>query len=356
MKIGIVGLPNVGKSTLFKALTQKQVDIANYPFCTIDPNIGVVKVPDERLKQLTELTHSIKTVPTHIEFVDIAGLVKGAHKGEGLGNTFLSHIREVDAIAQVVRFFYDKNIIHVSGEPNPLDDIDVINLELIFADMATCEKRIATLKDKMKSGKTIQVEEQLALIEKIVATLESGKLANSIDLTDAEKEAVQDLHLLTLKPFLYVLNGDETTQGDPQARMILEQKLAGYKVVELCAQQEADMAGLTDEEVRELGMARTGLDICIAAAYQLLNCITFFTTGPDEIRGWTISQGTKAPQAAGVIHTDFEKGFIRAEVIHWKDLIESGSEVAAKEKGLIRLEGKEYVMKDGDCCLFRFQT
>ncbi len=356
MNIGIVGLPNVGKSTLFKALTKKQVDIANYPFCTIDPNVGVVKVPDDRLAQLTELMHSAKTVPTSIEFVDIAGLVKGASQGEGLGNKFLSHIREVDAIAQVVRLFQDKNIIHVSGDPKPVDDIDVINLELIFADMATLEKRMSAVKSQMKSGKTRTLEEQLAVYEKIYSTLEEGKPANRLELSDEEKELTRDLHLLTLKPFLYVLNVDEAADLEGSSFTEVEQKLAGYPIVKLCAQQEADMAELSDEEVQELGMKRTGLDVFITAAYSLLNLITFLTTGPDETRAWTIVRGTKAPQAAGVIHTDFEKGFIRAEVINWKDLIDAGSEQAAKEKGLIRSEGKEYVMKDGDCCLFRFAS
>jgi len=356
MNIGIVGLPNVGKSTLFKALTKKQVDIANYPFCTIDPNVGVVKVPDERLARLTELMHSAKTVPTSIEFVDIAGLVKGASQGEGLGNKFLSHIREVDAIAQVVRLFKDKNIIHVSGEPKPLDDIDVINLELIFADMATLEKRMNALKSQMKSGKTRILEEQLVVYEKVSTALEEGKPANRLELVEEEKELMRDLHLLTLKPFLYVLNVDEAVDLQDTSFVEVEQKLVGYPVVKLCAQQEADMAELSDEEVHELGMKRTGLDIFIGAAYKLLNLITFLTTGPDETRAWTITQGTKAPQAAGVIHTDFEKGFIRAEVIYWKDLIDAGSEAAAKEKGLMRAEGKEYVMKDGDTCLFRFAS
>jgi len=356
MNIGIVGLPNVGKSTLFKALTKKQVDIANYPFCTIDPNVGVVKVPDERLAQLAELSHSAKIVPTSIEFVDIAGLVKGASRGEGLGNKFLSHIREVDAIAQVVRLFHDKNIIHVAGEPKPSDDIDVINLELIFADMATLEKRISALKSQMRSGKTRILEETLAAYENIYSALEEGRLANSLGLSEEEKELVKDLHLLTIKPFLYVLNADEASDIEDTTFSEVEKKLAGYPIVKLCAQQEADMAELTDDEVRELGMKRTGLDLFIMAAYQLLDLITFLTTGPDETRAWTIRRGTKAPQAAGVIHTDFERGFIRSETINWKDLIDVGGEVAAKEKGLIRSEGKEYMMKDGDVVVFRFNV
>ncbi len=350
MKIGIVGLPNVGKSTLFKALTKKQVDIANYPFCTIDPNVGVVKVPDERLGLLAELSRSAKIIPASIEFVDIAGLVKGASKGEGLGNKFLSHIREVDAIAQVVRFFHDANIIHVAGEPKPLDDIDVINFELIFADMATLEKRITALKGQMKSGNTQDFNKQLAVYEKIQAALEEGRAANTLDFSDEEKELVRDLHLLTIKPLLYVLNVDEGMEIPAE----IEQKLTGYPIVKLCAQAESDMAELTDEEIKELGLVRTGLDVFITAAYRLLNLITFLTTGPDETRAWTIANGTKAPQAAGVIHTDFEKGFIRAEVVHWKDLIEAHGEAGAKEKGLIRSEGKDYGVHDGDVCVFRF--
>ncbi|MBI4253117.1 redox-regulated ATPase YchF [Candidatus Uhrbacteria bacterium] len=364
MNIGIVGLPNVGKSTLFKALTKKQVDIANYPFCTIDPNVGVVKVPDERLARLAELSHSAKIVPTSIEFVDIAGLVKGASQGEGLGNKFLSHIREVDAIAHVVRVFHDKNIIHVAGEPKPIEDIDVINLELIFADMATLEKRIGATKSQMKSGKTRILEEQLCIYEKVYTCLESGAPANRLDLSDEEKETTRDLHLLTLKPFLYVLNVDEEMgscsvsrrESAPDLISEIEQRLAGYTIVALCAQAEADMADLSDEEVRELGMKRTGLDTFITVAYKLLDLITFLTTGPDETRAWTIRNGTKAPQAAGVIHTDFEKGFIRAETINWKDLVDAGGEVAAKEKGLIRLEGKEYIVRDGDVMVFRFSV
>lgn len=354
MKIGIVGLPNVGKSTLFKALTKKQVDIANYPFCTIDPNVGVVKVPDERLNLLATLSHSAKIIPASIEFVDIAGLVRGASKGEGLGNTFLSHIREVDAIAHVVRMFRDDNIIHVSGSPKPLDDIDIINLELILADMATLEKRISAVKGQMKSGIQRGLDEQLATYEKIAAALEAGKAANTLSLSDEEKNAIRDLHLLTLKPFLYVLNANEDADREQDSYARIKEKLAGYGTVTVCAATEADYAELSDTELRELGMKRTGLDVFISAAYQLLNLITFLTTGPDETRAWTIANGTKAPQAAGVIHTDFEKGFIRADIVNWKDLIDAGGEQAAKEKGRIRSEGKEYVVRDGDVCVFHF--
>lgn len=354
MKIGIVGLPNVGKSTLFKALTKKQVDIANYPFCTIDPNVGVVRVPDERLELLAQLSHSAKKVPASIEFVDIAGLVKGASKGEGLGNTFLSHIREVDAIAHVVRMFRDDNIIHVSGSPKPLDDIDTINLELIIADMTTLDKRIAAVRNQMKSGQKKNLEEQIETYGKIATALEAGKSANTVSLSEEEWPAVRDLHLLTMKPFLFVLNIDEAADLAETSFANVEEKLAGYPLVPLCAQQEADMADLTDEEIGELGMKRTGLDRFITAAYRILNLITFLTTGPDETRAWTIVEGTKAPQAAGIIHTDFEKGFIRADIINWRDLLDAGGEQAAKEKGLIRSEGKEYVVRDGDVCVFRF--
>lgn len=356
MKIGIVGLPNVGKSTLFKALTKKQVDIANYPFCTIDPNVGVVKVPDERLAQLTELSHSAKTIPTSIEFVDIAGLVKGASQGEGLGNQFLAHIREVDAIAEVVRVFTDKNIIHVSGDPNPQDDVETINLELIFADLATLEKRIGTLKSQLKSGNDRATQEALAACERIKTALDGGKFANTVELSDEERKTTRDLQLLTMKPFIYVLNTDEACEVDVTTYSSLEPTLGGYPHVKLCVQYEADIADLSEEEIRELGLRKTGLDALIQTAYRVLDLITFFTTGPDETRAWTVRNGLKAPQAAGVIHTDFERGFIRAETINWKDLIDVGGEVAAKEKGLIRLEGKEYITRDGDVMVFRFSV
>lgn len=364
MKIGIVGLPNVGKSTLFKALTKKQVDIANYPFCTIAPNIGVVKVPDERLAKLTELSHSAKVIPTSIEFVDIAGLVKGASRGEGLGNQFLAHIREVDAIAHVVRIFQDKNIIHVSGVPHPADDIETINLELIFADLATLEKRIAGLKNQLKGGQNRDTEQTLAAYEKIKVALDAGKPANTIELSEEERKSMRDIQLLTAKPFIYVLNTDEqcdipaTLSVIPAISSIIpvEVGIQSSPIVPLCIRYEADIADLSDEEIRELGLKKTGLDVLIQTAYRVLSLITFFTTGPDETRAWTVRQGTKAPQAAGEIHTDFERGFIRAETINWKDLIDVGGEVAAKERGLIRLEGKDYIVQDGDVMVFRFSV
>ena len=356
MKIGIVGLPNVGKSTLFKALTKKQVDIANYPFCTIDPNVGVVKVPDERLAKLTELTHSAKTIPTSIEFVDIAGLVKGASQGEGLGNQFLAHIREVDAIAEVVRVFTDKNIIHVSDDPNPQDDIETINLELIFADLATLEKRIGGLKNQMKGNNDRAAQEALVVCERIKTALDGGKLANTVELSDEERKTIRDIQLLTMKPFIYVLNTDEACGGDSTTYSSLEPSLGGYPHVKLCVRYEADIADLSEEEIHELGLKKTGLDVLIQTAYRVLDLITFFTTGPDETRAWTVRNGAKAPRAAGEIHTDFEHGFIRAETINWKDLVDVGGEVAAKEKGLIRLEGKEYIVQDGDVMVFRFSV
>lgn len=354
MKIGIVGLPNVGKSTLFKALTKKQVDIANYPFCTIEPNTGIVKVPDERLEALAVLSHSENIIPAAIEFVDIAGLVKGASKGEGLGNQFLAHIREVDAIVQVVRVFEDKDIIHVADKPDPVRDIDVINTELILADYATLDKRITALMGQMKSGADAKLAEQKTLYERTLAWLDGGNLANTLECSVEEKKYLQELHLLTAKPFLYVLNVDEQAAVTGELQQEIKEKCAPHPSITLCIRNEADMAELSEQELSELGLSRTGLDVFIVAAYKLLSLITYFTTGPKETRAWTIVQGTKAPQAAGVIHTDFEKGFIRSETIHWKDLIDAGSELAAKEKGLIRLEGKEYIMQNGDVCVFRF--
>ncbi len=354
MKIGIVGLPNVGKSTLFKALTKKQVDIANYPFCTIEPNSGIVKVPDERLSALAVLSHSAQIIEAAIEFVDIAGLVKGASKGEGLGNQFLAHIREVDAITHVVRVFHDPNVIHVSGEPHPLDDIETINLELIFADLATLEKRITNLRSQMKSGNDKTIQQQCAVAEKLHDVLLRGELASAADLTDEEKKQCFGLNLLTTKPFVTVFNTDESGVIDEQTQKELEEYKKKYPFVELCAKLEAESTELTPEELIELGISATGLDRFISICYKTLSLITYFTTGPKETRAWTIPLGTKAPQAAGVIHTDFEKGFIRAEVLYWRDLVDAGSEATSKEKGLMRLEGKEYVVRDGDVMVFRF--
>lgn len=345
--IGIVGLPNVGKSTLFKALTKKQVDAANYPFCTIDPNVGVVAVPDSRLDKLAAVSHSGKIVPTAIEFIDIAGIVKGAHKGEGLGNKFLANIREADAIAQVVRQFSDANVVHVAGAVNPESDRETINLELIFADLQTVEKRLDTNSKEARAGKKEALELQ-PVLEKVKAGLEAGKLASEIITDPEEKLLLKDLCLLTMKPMIYVLNVDEDKVYQETDYLTVSAKI------------EAELAELPDEEakayLKELNLDASGLDRLIVKAYEALDLITYFTSGEMETKAWTIKKGTKAPQAAGVIHTDFEKGFIRAEIIKWQDLVDAGGEAKAREKGLIRLEGKEYVMADGDVCHFRFST
>lgn len=354
MKVGIVGLPNVGKSTLFKALTQKAVDIANYPFCTIEPNTGIVKVPDERLGKLAEISKSVKMIPAAIEFVDIAGLVSGAHKGEGLGNKFLSHIREVDAIAHVVRIFSDENIIHVSGDLNPQRDSDIVHLELIFADLATVEKKIASTRDLLKRGASQAEHTLLEILERVKSALDQGKLAHEVGLTQEEQASIQDLHLLTLKPYIFVFNTDEGGEKQEHTQKVIEEQRKKYRCVALCAREEAQIAELSEVEREELGMSLTGLDQLIRVGYETLSLITYFTSGEKETRAWTIPFGTKAPQAAGVIHTDFEKGFIAAEVISSKDFIECGGETKAKEKGLMHLEGKEYVVQDGDVMLFRF--
>lgn len=353
-QIGIIGLPNVGKSTLFKALTKKTVDAANYPFCTIDPNVGVVAVPDERLDKLAALSHSKKITPTTIEFVDIAGLVKNAHKGEGLGNQFLANIREVDAILEVVREFKDENVIHVEGSVDPKRDQDIIHLELIMADLSTVEKRIKSAEHEIKSGDKDALKLHTTL-KKIKEILDEGKLANEINLTEEEKKSIKELSLLTLKPIIYVKNVDEKysdtlkpNTGHPSDTLLINAKL------------EAELADLPQEELQEylqeLNIGSTGLDKLITASYNILNLITFLTTGPDETRAWTITKGTKAPEAAAVIHTDFERGFIRAEVCHWQDYLKEGGEVGAKEKGLMRLEGKDYLVQDGDTIYFRVST
>ncbi|MEK7167624.1 MAG: redox-regulated ATPase YchF [Patescibacteria group bacterium] len=345
--IGIVGLPNVGKSTLFKALTKKQVDAANYPFCTIDPNVGVVPVPDERLASLAEVSKSAKIVPTTIEFVDIAGLVKGASKGEGLGNQFLANIRSVDAIVQVVRQFSDANVIHVSGKVDPQSDQETINLELILADLQTLEKRLASNQKEARVNKKEALELE-PILEKLKTGLENGKMAKEI-LTDPEEMGlVKDLSLLTLKPMIYVLNVDE------------DKVFQETDYIAISAKIEAELAELPEEEAKkyleELKLESSGLDKLIKKAYDILSLITFITSGEMETKAWTVKRGVKAPQAAGVIHTDFEKGFIRAEIINWKDLVESGGEAKAREKGLIRLEGKDYIVQDGDIVHFRFSV
>ncbi len=352
LKIGIVGLPNVGKSTLFQAITKKQVDCANYPFCTIEPNVGVVAVPDGRLGALAEVSRSEKTVPAVIEFVDIAGLVRGASKGEGLGNQFLANIREVDAVAHVVRCFENKDVLHVHDKVDPKSDIEIINLELIYADMATVEKRIEGARRQLKGGKDREAEILLGALEKTFSALQSEKLAKDVEFTDDERLAMKDTQLLTLKPMLYVLNVDEAQLQSgfrlpflrPEGQLPISVKI------------ESEIAVLPSEEAKEFmstyGMTESGLDRLIKAAFALLGLQTFLTSGPTETKAWTIRQGTKAPQAAGVIHTDFEKNFIRAEIIDWKDFVELG-EGGAREKGKLRTEGKDYVMRDGDVAHFR---
>ena len=365
MKLGIVGLPNVGKSTLFNSLTKAGAESANYPFCTIDPNVGVVAVPDERLKLLGDLYHSKKVTPAVIEFVDIAGLVKGASKGEGLGNQFLSNIREVDAIVHVVRCFEDSNVVHVDGSVNPLRDIETINLELIFSDLEILERRIA----KVAKGARMDKEQakELAMLERVKERLEDGKLAIGFETEDEdEEEYFKNLNLLTAKPVIYAANvGEEDLANDGADNAGVQAvreyaKETGSEVFAICAQIEEEISELDDEErqmfLDDLGLKESGLEKLIRESYHLLGLMSFLTSGEDETRAWTIKQGTKAPQAAGKIHTDFERGFIKAEVVNYKDLLENGSLAAAREKGLVRMEGKEYVVQDGDVILFRFNV
>jgi len=355
--IGIVGLPNVGKSTLFKALTKKQVDISNYPFCTINPNVGMVKVPDERLNKLAEILKPKEIIPTYIEFVDIAGLVKGAHEGEGLGNQFLARIREVDAIAHVVRAFSDPNVAHVAGKVDPGDDIETVKLELVFADLASVEKRLTRTKKEAKSG----LKEALKLadvLEKIKGALDKGLPTSSQDLSGEAKSLIKELNLLTIKPVIYIMNIDEKDITNHTNSITNDYEYKNR--VKICAKLEAELADLSEEEtkeyLKEYGLEKSGLDTLITAAYKLLDLITFFTCQNQILQAWTILQGIKAPQAAAKIHADMAEGFIRAEVTNWKNLAEYGSEQVVREKGLMRIEGKEYAVQDGDVIHFKFKV
>ena len=360
---GIVGLPNVGKSTLFNAITHSQVEAANYPFATIQPNVGVVEVRDKRIDKITELITPKKTIYTSFEFTDIAGLVRGASRGEGLGNKFLGNIRETDAICEVVRCFRDKDVTHVDGDVDPIRDIETINLELIFADIETVDKRIDNAKKKIKADKKYQ--EELDVFEKIKQALEAGKLAQTLSFTDEEKAIIKDAFLLTMKPILYVANVSEEQlndiANDKNVNSVKEYaKEQGAEVISLCVKIEEELASLDEDEEKEmleaLGLEESGLDKVIKASYDLLGLMSFLTAGEPEVRAWTIKKGTKAPQAAGKIHSDIERGFIRAEIVSYDDLIREGSINAVKERGLMRSEGKEYVMQDGDVVLFRFNV
>ncbi|MGI6193504.1 MAG: redox-regulated ATPase YchF [Christensenellales bacterium] len=362
MKLGVIGLPNVGKSTLFNALTRAGAQAANYPFCTIEPNVGIVAVPDSRLDDLAKMYNPEKYTPATIEFVDIAGLVKGASRGEGLGNKFLSHIREVDAVVHVVRCFEDENVVHVDGSVNPERDAETINLELIFSDLETLEKRMAKSAKLAKTDKTAKRE--LELCEELKVHLEAGQPARTLAVSEDDKPIVKGLFLLTAKPVIYCANVSEDQLGDKNdpyiARLASVAKAEGAGLITVCAKVEEELADMEPEEkaefLAELGIEKGGLDQLVVACYDLLGLMSYLTAGPKEVRAWTIEKGTKAPQAAGKIHSDFERGFIRAEVVSFDDLMACGGMTAAKEKGLVRLEGKEYVMQDGDVVLFRFNV
>ncbi len=363
MKIGIVGLPNVGKSTMFNAITKAGAECANYPFCTIEPNVGIVPVPDERLDELTKMYNPQKTTHAVIEFVDIAGLVKGASKGEGLGNKFLSHIREVDAICEVVRCFEDSNIVHVDGNINPVRDIETINLELIFADLETVEKRLDKANKMLKADKKYQIE--INALTKLKEALDNGKSARTVEISDEEKEYLKDLFLLTSKPIIYIANVSEEqladVNSDENVKKVIEiAKQEKTKCIPLCAKIEEELSTLDDADKKEmleaLGLKESGLDRVVKESYDLLGLMSFLTAGEPEVRAWTIKKGTKAPEAAGKIHTDIQRGFIKAEIVSYEDLMREGSMVNAREKGLVRQEGKEYIMQDGDIVLFKFNV